>query len=644
MGQTVDTKFIVETKSGSLVKQSAQLDFGDDGKIYFLKSPFALKDDIKAMQGARWHGYDPENPRKVWSIKDTLRNRTQLQIMMGNDPFEWFNQEVKTYDYSRPLRDYQQDMTNHWLTYHYEVWAVEMGCGKTLSAIDGMEKSGRTDWFWVGPKSGIMAVEREFKKWGISNTLNVKLLTYEGLVKLMKGWDGSAAPHGVVFDEASRLKNAASQRSQAAQALADGIRREHGNDGYVLLMSGTPAPKSPVDWWALCEVTWPGWLKEGHPSAFEKRLAFIVNKDGPSGTYPSRIGWKDDDRKCSICGQLFDNGPHDELAAALNGEYHQYTPSINECSYLHERLTGLVIIKQKKDCLDLPEKQYRTVLCPPTPTTLRVAHSIAKNAPNVITGLTWLRELSDGFQYRDKVVGMTKCPACTDGTRAVWVDPDDDNRTYDQLDLLDAGYVATLKKEEWPCDVCGGSLEVEQIERTAREVPCPKEPALIDLLEENEETGRVVIFAGFTGSVDRVTGICQSRGWDVVRMDGRGAHVFDTKNNQITGDPLDYWADLESHPRVAFVAHPKSGGMALTLTEARMAIYWSNSYEPESRAQSEDRIHRMGMDMNKGATIVDLIHLPTDESVIKILKDNRRLELMTMGEVTQGIAWGEEHE
>jgi hypothetical protein len=96
---------------------------------------------------------------------------------------------------------------------------------------------------------------------------------------------------------------------------------------------------------------------------------------------------------------------------------------------------------------------------------------------------------------------------------------------------------------------------------------------------------------------------------------------------------LDYWADLENNIRVAFVAHPQSGGLSVTLTEARMSVFWSNDFNPESRSQAEDRIHRIGMDENRGATIVDLIHLPTDLHVREVLRDNRRLELLTMGEI-----------
>jgi len=104
-------------------------------------------------------------------------------------------------------------------------------------------------------------------------------------------------------------------------------------------------------------------------------------------------------------------------------------------------------------------------------------------------------------------------------------------------------------------------------------------------------------------------------------------------------EALDFWDDTENNPRVAFVAHPESGGMSLTLTAARMAVYWSNSFKPEYRVQSEDRIHRKGMDENLGCVIVDLIHLPTDERVVDIIRENRKLELMTMGKLTQDINW-----
>ena len=94
-----------------------------------------------------------------------------------------------------------------------------------------------------------------------------------------------------------------------------------------------------------------------------------------------------------------------------------------------------------------------------------------------------------------------------------------------------------------------------------------------------------------------------------------------------------------NRPRVAFCANPESGGMSLTLVEARTAVYWSNHWKPEYRVQSEDRIHRMGMDLNLGCLIVDLIHFPSDERVLDVIRANRKLELMTMGELMDGVQW-----
>jgi SNF2 family DNA or RNA helicase len=641
LNQPLDVKFIVETKSGTLIKKPGQI-LATPVNIEFLKSPFELKDEIKSMKGARWHGFD-DPPRKIWTVSNCFRNWFQLRLLLGEDVYAWFDRPLQHFEYDRPLMAHQKDMTDLGLTYHYQVWGAEMGTGKTLSAIELMEQSGKQNWWWVGPKSGLYAVEREFKKWGISDRLNIEIMTYEGLVKRMTTWDNSQkAPHGVIFDESSRLKNPMAKRTMSAQALADGIRKDWGFEGYVILMSGTPSPKSPADWWSQAEITWPGYLREGSRNSFEFRLGIHHKEEGLGGTaFHKLVTWKDDERKCEICGELAENGKHTHLLDATN-EYlkvdpdiHDFKPCFNEIAFLYERLQGLVVIKHKKDCIDLPDKRYRIIQCKPKPATLRVAQSLLQSAPNTITGLTWLRELSDGFQYRNKVVGKEICPVCA-GTciTSYWVDPEDSDRAFTMPDMLDQEYVKTLIKQDFPCASCNGTGQVDKMERTVKEVPCPKEDALISLLEENEETGRLVVFAGFTGSIDKVTAICLKQGWDVVKVDGRGWQVC-TKDGIINEAPLDYWADLINHTRVVFVAHPKSGGMGLTLVESRMAVYYSNSYETESRTQSEDRIHRIGADTNKGVTIVDLIHLPTDMRVLELLKANRRLELMSMGEITQ---------
>jgi hypothetical protein len=646
MSEIVEVKLTTRTKSGTLIRSPATLEYRD-GRIYFLKSPFSLKDEIKSMAGSRWHGYDEESPRKIWSVEDSQRNRFQLGFLMGEDVYEWFNRDVVKHDYCglmlngkpTPPMPHQCDMADHFLTFHYGVKAAEMGVGKTLSAQLVIQKSGVRRWWWVGPKSSLPNIRREFRKWGFNfdtGDISIEMMTYEELTRRMDEWEpGATPPQGVIFDESSRLKGHASQRTRAAQMLANLIRECYGYDGYVIEMSGTPSPKSPIDWWSQTEIAWPGFLKEGSPKAMEQRMAFLKKVEYDSGVFPKRVGWRDDEKKCNICGEHQQIGPHELDGDTDPADYHPYVPSINEVALLHERLEGLVIIKHKKDCLTLPEKRYRKVICKPSSSVLRVAQAMVQAAPNTITGLTWLRELSDGFQYKDVKDGLTACTHCENGKVDEWFVGD---RSYRNIELLDDELIASLEKRQIDCPKCKGTKQVDKIVRITKEVPCPKDKALEADLETCEETGRIVIFAGFTGSVDRIAEFCRKKDWAVVRCDGRGFEVSvreDKQTRVITSggdEALAYWADLASNPRVAFVAHPESGGMSLTLVEARMAVFWSNSFKPEYRSQAEDRIHRKGMDENLGCEIVDYVHLPTDDRVIQVIRDNRRLELMTMGD------------
>lgn len=386
-----------------------------------------------------------------------------------------------------------------------------------------------------------------------------------------------------------------------------------------------------------CEIAYPGFLKEGSRKALEERLAFLVKEEYGDQQFNTRKGWKDDEDKCDKCGLYYDGGPHDSSIYEAE-EFHPYRESFNEVAYMYERLKGLVTIVHKKDALDLPDKIYEVDYCQPSPSIRRTAQALVKNAPNTITGITWLRELSDGFMYQDRPDGFTKCSTCKEseekGKVPAWFDPVAPNDKIDDIGMLDEKYVKRLTKRYIECPRCNGTTQMPKTKRIARQVATPKEEKLVARLAQCDETGRIVIFAGFKGSIDRIKGICHKQGWDVVRCDGRGWQVTDRTDKLVKTDkPLNYWSDLESNVKVAFVAHPQSGGLSLNLTEARMEIFYSNDFNPESRSQAEDRIHRLGMDENKGVIIVDLVHLPSDEKIRTILKENRKLELMTMGDI-----------
>lgn len=649
--RVIECELQTETKKGRLLAHKVKLTVTPI-TIEFTKSPFALKDEIKSMAGAHWCGYDPE-PKKIWTVDNCQRNWFQLKWLMGQNPYEWFERDLIEHEYRSflvgeeklNLRAHQCHLADIGLTYHYQIWAAEMGTGKTLAAQTVIEMSGVKDWFWVGPLKSMDNIRFELEKFGFPfDDFNFKMTTYERLLRFMQERvPDDPIPQGLIIDESSRAKSSTAQRSKALQDLADLIREKHGYQGYVILMSGRPASKAPLYWWKQCEICWPGFLKEGSQNALQRRLAFLIDGKSQDGTvYKSQTGWKDDELKCAKCGEFEEHDNHHfDPEAEVSHEIHKWEPSRNEVAYMYERLQGLVTILHKKDCLDLPDKVYEVDICTPNASTLRAAQVLMQAAPNAITGLTWLRELSDGFLYKDIPDGDMKCSTCAQsdaehaGEVQEWFDPDDPDQGFEQIDFFDDEYVSKLEKRWVICRHCNGKQTVTKYKRTTRTVPCPKEDKLVARLEECEENGRIVVFAGFQGALDRIQKTCHKNHWNVIRCDGRGWHVT-TKDGQIikTDQPLHYWKDCESNPRVAFIAHPQSGGLSLNLTESRMVVFYSNDFNPESRSQAEDRVHRIGMDENQGCKIVDIFHLPSDTHVRNVLRDNRRLELMTMGEFT----------
>jgi hypothetical protein len=106
------------------------------------------------------------------------------------------------------LMPHQKDLADSALTYHYQLWAAEMGVGKTLAAQKVIEKSAssigggsdrsRRSQTSSASSSGGASLQRDIK---------IEFLTYEGLTDRIDEWKpATILPQGVIFDESSRLK------------------------------------------------------------------------------------------------------------------------------------------------------------------------------------------------------------------------------------------------------------------------------------------------------------------------------------------------------------------------------------------------------------------------------------------------------
>lgn len=608
-----------------------------EGRI-FLEFGFSrdLIAEVKTMKNRKWHGFDEPVPRKVWSVEDCPRNRFRIAFLERKNPYYRYDRPLTPPEFKRSLYNHQKTMVTHALTRQYSVFACEMGTGKSLAFIEMLEHiEGLRDhqiWY-VGPKSGVVSVRREFVKW--ESPFKPEFMTYAGLVKKMREWEpGVPAPRVVCFDESSRIKTPTTKRSQSALHLSNAVREEWGDDGYVLLMSGTPAPKAPTDWYHQAEVACPGYLKEGTLGMFKMRLSLIEQRQSiAGGTYPHLITWLDDEWKCAKCGERSEHPNHKGMEFD-----HAFEKSKNEVAFLHKRLKDLALVVFKRDCLDLPEKQYRKIKVKPTVATLQAARLIRNTSERAITALTLLRELSDGFQYSEEEVGREVCDTCGGRGERMGKVPREEVNTLDPLDVSKEDFIDGMV----PCTKCDDNGMMPTIKRVSHEILTPKDEALIELLDDHEEQGRFVVWGGFTATLDRVIRICHQYGWATLRVDKKGYNATLPDGTIVDSDEFLDAMDgsnprrqelYDKYPKVCVVGHPKAGGMGLTFTMSHGALFYSNSFSGEDRMQAEDRIHRIGMDGNRGGIIYDLIHLGTDELVLQNLMKKKRLQDLTLGEL-----------
>lgn len=595
---------------------TAEIDYGEDEiKIAFGFNE-VIKNEIKVMDYARWR---PEH--KAWTVKNSHRNRFALDNLLGKPVFDRYDKALEPYiSHRESLFGHQNRIVSHMLTRKSCIVAAEMGSGKSLSAIELLEelklRLGNFETWYCAPKVALLSVKMEFTKWkaGYYPVFH----TYQEMTKRLAGWTkGLKPPRVVIFDESSKLKNPDAKVSQAALHLANAMRDAYGDDCYIILMSGSPAPKSPCDWWMQAEIACPGFLREGTPRKFLDRVALVKKMVGESGVaWPKVVTFRDDVNKCEKCGRFQDHELHQmpaDFAMMVNNagvdedqQLHSFKAMVNEVELMYKRLDGLVLVVLKKDCLDLPEKTWRTVKMKPTKYMMNMAKIVSKTSGSAANAITQLRELSDGIQYTEKVVGTRDCEHC--------------GATGFKPDSTEA------------CHYCAGKKKFDVKELDTLRITTPKTQALIDELELSEDEGRIVIGAAFTGTIEDVVVTVVKAGWSYIRRDGTG-----WSSDLGVSDPATlirmFQRELPcEHDKIAIIGHPKSISMGLTLHASTKIVCYSNSFDGEDRIQFLDRLHRPGC---RGCEIVDFVHLPVDQFVIDNLNKKIKMQSVTMGQLEE---------
>lgn len=221
---------------------------------------------------------------------------------------------------------------------------------------------------------------------------------------------------------------------------------------------------------------------------------------------------------------------------------------------------------RKEDCLDLPPKVYKTVYFDLDPKQRAVYDS-----------------LKEDYHYRHLDVEDMSFQAIAARTK---------------LKQVTSGFIH-VRGSAFPVDAHAGLAEPSDN---------PRMRAFKDILEDHEDE-QFIVWAMFEEEINQILAALEEAGISAVSYYGKTS-----KADRETA--ID---DFQSGKKRAFVGHAQAAGIGLTLTAARLAVYYSCSYDNELRMQSEDRCHRIG---TTGTVVyIDLVAEDTiDEEVIQSLK------------------------
>lgn len=182
--------------------------------------------------------------------------------------------------------------------------------------------------------------------------------------------------------------------------------------------------------------------------------------------------------------------------------------------------------------------------------------------------------------------------------------------------------------------VCGHVVDELGVEH---ELPTRRLDALSEVMAESGE--RAIVWCNYRSDVCRAVERLRADGLRVVEYHGgtsdddRAEAIARIQGQGDPSHPSWRWGPDGVVPEAdradVFVGTPHAGGYGITLTEASLVVYYSNNYDLEKRAQSEDRAHRIGQ--TRTVTYVDLVARGTvDEKIIAALHSKQQMADLIM--------------
>lgn len=228
---------------------------------------------------------------------------------------------------------------------------------------------------------------------------------------------------------------------------------------------------------------------------------------------------------------------------------------------LGERIDRFAFRVLKKDCLDLPEKTYTARYVEMTAEQTKMYEEIRRQAFTLLDGemVSTPQVITQLLRLQQVLCGHLK---------------------------TDDGVVRTFESKRLD--------------------------ALLEILEEHG--GKAIIWSRFRHDINQIVSALKKEYGDAAAA----SYYGDTDDDERARIVKDF--QNPSHPLRFFVGNAATAGYGLTLTEANLVVYYSNSFDLEHRIQSEDRCHRIGQ--KNPVLYIDLITENTiDEKIVSALRN-----------------------
>jgi len=469
-------------------------------------------------------------------------------------------------NYKFKTKPYKHQLTALEKSWNKETYAyfMEMGTGKTKVLIDNMSMlydKGKIDGALIIAPKGVVKTwyEQELPNHLPNHIENVTVLWQSNITKsqqekleslfeietalhiLVMNVEALSTEKGVKFaskflnshkvlmavDESTTIKTPTAKRTKNIIGLGKLSK-------YRRIMTGSPVTKNPLDLYTQCEFLDPFLLDFASYYAFRNRYAEMTTMN-------------------------------------VRGRSIQVVKEFRHLDELADSLKSFSYRVLKKDCLDLPPKNWTKRYISLTKEQEKIYEQMKKHALAMLNGkiTTTVTVLTQLMRLQQITCGHF---VADDGT----TQEVKNNRMQELLDVLNETEGKAIIWCHWQKDA----------------------KTIIKQIEEEYGPGSVVDYYGLTPQDERQ---------DNIRK-------------------------FQDDPRCRFmVGTPSTGGYGITLTAANTVIYYSNGYDLEKRLQSEDRAHRIGQKEN--VTYVDIICEDTvDEKIVKSLQDKVNIASEVLGE------------